>query len=74
MSSKGEFFGDNIGEEKMDPDVLIDPEEDMLESMSNFRQQFLGVKEPLEDKIRKAEFKKEQNRLKKDNSDKDKDS
>lgn len=74
VSSKGEFFGDNIAEEKMDPDVLIDPEEDMLESMSNFRQQFLGVKEPLEDKIRKAEFKKEQNRLKKDNSDKDKDS
>jgi len=76
VSSKGEFFGDDIEEEKIDPDVLIDPEEDMLESMSKFRQNFLNAKEPLEFKVRKAELKKiqEVNKTKKDNSGEDKES
>ena len=75
MSSKGAFFGD-IEEEKIDPDVLIDSEEDMLESMSKFRQKFLNEKEPLEHKIRRAELKKiqELNKTKKDNSGEDKES
>lgn len=75
VSSKGAFFGD-IEEEKIDPDVLIDSEEDMLESMSKFRQKFLNEKEPLEHKIRRAELKKiqELNKTKKDNSGEDKES
>ena len=76
MSSKDAFFGDNIEEEEIGPYVLIDSEEDMLESMSKFRQKFLNEKEPLEHKIRRAELKKiqELNKTKKDNSGEDKES
>jgi hypothetical protein len=76
MSSKDEMFGGNIEEEQIDPDELIDPEKDMLDSMSKFRQKFLNSREPLEYEIRRSELKKiqEVNKTKKDNSGEDKES